>query len=130
MLGEIYDVIFYVLGFFCHQLPERSLVIFGAQFPLCIRCSALLMGAGGALAYLLMRLPLPSVKLCLIMTLPTAVEIAGTSWGLAGSGNLVRGINGLLSGFFFLLGSMVWLAGRERGATSPLRQSSPGLEAS
>ena len=78
MLGEIYDAVFTVLGVFCHQLPERSLVFFGVQFPLCIRCSALLVGACGALAYLLMRLPLPSITLCLILTLPMAVEIAVT----------------------------------------------------
>jgi uncharacterized membrane protein len=125
MFDEIYEAVFTCLGFFCHQLPQRSFFIFGVQFPLCIRCSAMLMGACGAVAYLLLRLRLPSVRFCLVMILPSAVEIAWIGSGLGESTNWIRGTNGLLAGFFVLTGSMVWLAGRQRGATS-----SPELEAS
>ena len=130
MLGEIYDAVFYVFGFFCHQLPERSLVISGVQFPLCIRCTAMLLGAGAALAYLVTRMPLPSARLSFTMILPMAIEMSATGMGLTESTNWIRGVNGSLTAFFFLIGSMVWLAGRQRKATSPPRRSPPGVESS
>jgi uncharacterized membrane protein len=120
IVSEMYEAAFHFLGLFCHQLPERSFFVFGAQFPLCIRCSALLAGALGALVYVFIRLPLPGVKLCITMTLPMVIEIAAASSGLAGSANLLRGVNGVVFGFFFLMGSMVWLASRERGAYEPV----------
>jgi uncharacterized membrane protein len=115
-LIEMYEAVFHLLGLFCHQLPERSFFIFGAQFPLCIRCSALLAGGLGALVYVFIRFPLPSVKLCITMTLPMVFEIAAASAGLVESAHLIRGVNGFLFGFFFLMGSMVWLARSGRGA--------------
>ena len=126
----MYEAVFQVLGLICHQLPERSFLVFGSQFPLCIRCSALLAGALGALVYIFFRLPLPSVRLCITMTLPMVIEIAATGSGLTGSTNLVRGVNGILFGFFFLMGSMVWLAGRGYRVTSPHPSSCRRLGAS
>jgi uncharacterized membrane protein len=117
MLSELYETVFNSLGFFCHQLPERSFFVFGAQFPLCIRCSALLAGGLGAVVYVFTRLPLPPVKACITMTLPMMVEIAFAGAGLAESTNLIRGVNGFLFGFFFLMGSMEWLARSSCDAT-------------
>jgi uncharacterized membrane protein len=113
----MYDAIFEFFGLFCHQLPERSFLVFGAQFPLCIRCSALLGGAVGAVVYLFMRLPLPPVKLSVAMALPLALEMGAASMGLVVSTNLVRGVTGVLFGFssLFLAGSIPGLAGRESG---------------
>jgi uncharacterized membrane protein len=130
MLGEIYDAVFHVLGLFCHQLPERSLVISGVQFPLCIRCTAMLLGAGAALVYLVTRMPLPSAGLSFIMILPTVIEMSATGMGWTESTNWIRGVNGSLTAFFFLIGSMVWLAGRPRNATRPPRRSPPGMGSS
>ena len=32
------------IAFMCHQIPERSFVINGKQFPLCARCTGILFG--------------------------------------------------------------------------------------
>jgi uncharacterized membrane protein len=130
MLSEIYEAVFRLLSLFCHQLPERSLFVFGVQFPLCVRCAALLAGALGTVAHLVFRLPIPSHRLSFALTLPMAVEITLSSFGLAGSSNLARGMTGLLFGFFFPMGSMVWLARMGRGTTNPRPPSCPGAEAS
>jgi uncharacterized membrane protein len=130
MLSELYEAVFQFLGYFCHQLPERSFFIFGAQFPLCIRCSALLAGGLGAFAYVFVRRPLPSIRICIALTLPMIIEIAVTGAGLAESGNPLRGVNGLLFGFFFLMGSMVWLSRWGDGPKTPTPPKHPCPEAS
>lgn len=40
----MYEVVFKACSMICHQLPARGPVIGGLQFPLCFRCTGLLIG--------------------------------------------------------------------------------------
>jgi len=109
-MNEAYELVFNMAGYFCHQMPERSFSIGEAQFPLCIRCTALLVGGFSSLVYLLARLPLPSIRLCILMVLPLMVDLGLTVLGFTQSSNIQRAATALLFGFFFTIGSLKWLA--------------------
>lgn len=46
MLDKIYEFIFELVrkSGMCHQIPERSFYIKGKQFPVCARCTGILLG--------------------------------------------------------------------------------------
>ncbi len=113
MISELFDLAFRLAGFFCHQLPERSLFLGGVQFPLCIRCTAILIGATLAVVYLFTRRPRPSVRISILMTLPMIGELSVIAAGVTASSNAVRAATALLFGFFSLLGGLMWLAARD-----------------
>jgi uncharacterized membrane protein len=106
----IYELIFELGGWVCHQAPERSLHIAGVQMPLCTRCTVLLLGAAAASLYIALRRPLPSTPFCLALTLPMAVEITLATSGLIEGGNSLRSVTGFLFGFSSLLGGLQFLA--------------------
>ena len=106
----IYELIFELGGWVCHQAPERSLHIAGVQMPLCARCTALLLGAVVATLYVVLRRPLPPTQLCFALTLPMPVEIIFASWGIIEGGNALRSVTGFLFGFFSLVGGLQFLA--------------------
>jgi uncharacterized membrane protein len=108
---DLYEFAFQIAGYFCHQIPERSIFIGGAQFPLCFRCASLLVGGLGAFAFLVTRAPVPPASFCLLMTLPMAFELSLSSMGIVEGSNILRAATALLFGFFFLIGSLQWLAG-------------------
>jgi len=109
---KLYAVLFELLGVFCHQMPERSWILLGVQFPLCIRCSALLLGGALAACYLFLRLPTPRARLAAWMSLPLVIDVVAQLVGLYQGNNWVRFATGLSFGFFALIGSLKWLAGR------------------
>jgi uncharacterized membrane protein len=86
----------YVVGaFICHQRPERSFHLAGAQLPVCARCTGLYLGAAlGLLTWGLLarrlRGPWSRVSALTMLTLaglPTASTVA-TAWlGLADPSN-------------------------------------------
>lgn len=87
----------------CHQLPERSFSIARYQFPLCARCTGILLGQLAAL--LLPALRIVPAKVGAALLLPMAVD-GGTQYlGLQESNNRRRLITGLLGGigYFALL---------------------------
>ena len=91
--------VFYAAGaFICHQRPERSFHLDGAQLPVCARCLGVYAGAaaGSIVAHvpgLVLRLrPRTLLMLGLVPTLITLV----VEWsGLADPGNVVRGAAGV-----------------------------------
>ena len=61
----------------CHQLPERSLFIFGYQMAVCARCFAIYAAflAGGILFYFLRNKLKPwDIKLYIILCIPMAID--------------------------------------------------------
>jgi uncharacterized membrane protein len=85
-------------AFICHQRPERSFHLDGAQLPVCARCLGIYAGAaGGSLVAhvpgLVLRLrPRPLLIAGLV---PTLVTLAVEWTGLGDPGNVVRGAAGV-----------------------------------
>jgi uncharacterized membrane protein len=127
MLTEIYELIYTLGGFVCHQAPERSFHIAGAQLPLCVRCTMLLLGAVGAGVTIGARRSLPSMKLSFFLALPMAAEIVLSVSGLIQVGNAVRAVTGFLFGFFFLIGALQLLANLGPGVSPRIQNRSQPL---
>jgi uncharacterized membrane protein len=92
----------------CHQLPERSLFLFGHKMAICARCSALYLAFWGVgLLYGLWGLlplgrryrwsPL-ALRWLLILSLPMIVDGTGQLLGLHTSTNFLRLATGILAG--------------------------------
>ena len=81
----------------CHQMPERSFFIGGYQFPLCARCTGMLIGE--IITYLLFALkiiisPIIALVLLGIMGLDWSIQFLGVS----PSTNLRRLFSGIAGG--------------------------------
>ncbi len=127
-MNEAYELVFNMAGHFCHQMPERSFFIGEAQFPLCIRCTTLLLGGLSSIVFLLARLPLPSIRLCILMVLPLVVDLGLTTLGISEGSNAQRAATALLFGFFLTIGSLKWLA--EHAPISTPGQATPSTRRS
>jgi len=81
----------------CHQLPERSFFISGYQFPVCARCTGVILGQMiGFCYYFAFELPFMLTYIfCGIMFLDWLIQRIG----LRKSTNLRRLLTGLLCGF-------------------------------
>ena len=81
-------------GFICHQRPERSFFIGGAQLPVCARCTGLYVGAAVAAPLALViatRLSARGARVALAMAaLPTALTWTLEFTGIAAFSNVVR----------------------------------------
>jgi len=81
----------------CHRIPERSFHIKGKQFPVCARCTGVLIGNIAAAAlFLVYALPLP---FCL-----AGCAVMFTDWliqrlGIRESTNIRRLITGMIGGY-------------------------------
>jgi uncharacterized membrane protein len=81
----------------CHQRPERSFVLAGAQFPVCARCAGLYFsGVLGALfAWVSFRSPTATAdarRLLLIAAAPTLATIPIEWFGLSALSNAIRAV--------------------------------------
>ncbi|HKM60570.1 MAG TPA: DUF2085 domain-containing protein [Candidatus Bathyarchaeia archaeon] len=88
-------------AFFCHRRPERSFVIQGHTFPLCSRCTGLLLGFFGFISLALFNLQIPLFA-AFMMLLLLAVDGTSQLTGLRESNNLLRLLTGVLFTFGFL----------------------------
>jgi len=125
MAGWAYGALFQLMGVFCHQIPERSWFIYGAQLPLCVRCTAITVGALLAAAYILTRRPVPRVEICLFGVAPLALDVVLQVLGTYEGSNTLRAMTGLGFGFFFLIGALSWLAARGGSTLAWPSSSSP-----
>lgn len=86
-------------GLICHQRPERSFHLAGAQLPVCGRCLGLYVsGAFGALAAWLAsrRISTKNGRVALVLAaIPTALTVSLEFLGLAHPTNLVRAVSAL-----------------------------------
>jgi uncharacterized membrane protein len=94
----IYDALFRAAAVFCHQLPERSPHIFGAQVPLCWRCTGIALGALALLAWIVARRKLPPLALSLLLALALPLDVLYSA--LAGGADSRRLLTGTVWGFF------------------------------
>lgn len=87
------------LGHFlgCHQLPERSFFLFGRQFPVCARCTGLVVGYISAipLSHILHPNLILAVSFCTLMLFDWYFQ-----WlGILQSTNARRVVTGALCGY-------------------------------
>lgn len=81
----------------CHQMPERSFFIKGYQFPVCARCTGIVVGE--VLALILLAFYRPSVLVSLLLIIPMAYDGIFQYGFLIMSNNRRRLITGLFAGF-------------------------------
>ena len=100
----LYDALTRAAGLICHQMPERSPHLWGAQLPLCWRCTGIALGACALLAWLVARKKLPPLGLSLLLALALPLEVLYSA--LASGANSRRLLTGLLWGFFAFAASL------------------------
>lgn len=96
----VYEVIFRIGGYLCHQKPERSFFIGKYQLPICARCFGILIG--GLLGFIFaLLLRLDKFYLIAFLCLPMIAD--GLLQGFTSylSNNRRRLITGILFGFGF-----------------------------
>lgn len=81
----------------CHQMPERSFFYKGKQFPVCARCTGVMIGQ--IIAYLTFFCIPPSIHICII-----GCAIMFADWfiqfiGVLKSTNIRRLITGIIGGY-------------------------------
>ena len=111
-LGAV-PYIFAALTYLCHQMPERSLMISGAPFPVCARDIGIYVGAAlGVLTPALVqktRGRLASIAVLVIAFIPIGLDgVSQSIMGLRESSNALRLATGLAFGF----GVVGWVTAR------------------
>jgi uncharacterized membrane protein len=88
----------------CHQRPERSFHLAGAQLPVCARCLGIYVGAALGLVVASWRVSnqrrtrrVPAVAL-LVVALPSIVTLLAEWSGLWNPGNIPRAVAGMILG--------------------------------
>lgn len=100
----ILDIKYYymnIMKYFCHQRPDRSFFIHGHQFPVCSRCTGIIIGAASCMIYLyLTRITYDYTMLilCIILQLPYIIDGTTQYLKLRESNNILRLITGILGG--------------------------------
>jgi len=97
----IHDAVELAFRPFCHQSPERSLLLFGNTLVVCARCTGFYGGLGvfgivAALAYKLglkKRVP----RRAFILVLPLAIDGTANLLGIWATGALFRSMTGILA---------------------------------
>ena len=82
----------------CHQMPERSFFVKGYQFPVCARCTGVIIGELVSLILILC-----SIKISFMISIALLIPM-GIDWGLQyvkilESDNIRRLITGTIGGF-------------------------------
>ncbi|MBC3517186.1 DUF2085 domain-containing protein [Neobittarella massiliensis] len=80
----------------CHQMPKRSFFIHGYQFPVCARCTGLLVG--NILSILLIPVIQPKA-VAVILLLPLALDGLTQLANWRESTNWLRFLTGVLGGY-------------------------------
>ena len=100
-MSTLYRALMYTGGWWCHQLPARSPHLFGAQLPLCWRCTGILLGALALLCWLLARKRLPPLLPCALLALLLPSDVLYNVVTRGDGDNARRLLTGLLWGFCF-----------------------------
>ena len=81
----------------CHQIPERSFTIHGKQFPICARCTGVLIGnIASYIMFFLYTIPLKFYIVgCIIMFIDWLIQYIG----IRESTNFRRLITGIIGGY-------------------------------
>ena len=98
-MSLLYRAAMFVGGWWCHQLPERSPHLLGAQLPLCWRCTGIALGALALLCGLFAKKKLPPLSLSLLLASALPFDVlAGVLAGGGALDNPRRFLTGVLWG--------------------------------
>ena len=81
----------------CHQMPERSFFICQFQFPICARCTGILIGEILGIILIIFKC-IPKIFICIISLFPLIVDGSIQYFKSIESNNTRRFITGLLFG--------------------------------
>ena len=81
----------------CHKIPERSFFFKGKQFPVCARCTGMLLGYLSFPLYVFHILT-ANIFIVLALNIPAYIDGVTQATSLRESNNKLRVITGLLSG--------------------------------
>ncbi len=98
-MSTLYRALMYMGSWWCHQLPARSPHLFGAQLPLCWRCTGILLGALALLCWLAVTRRLPPLLLCALLALTLPLDVLYNVVTGGDGDNARRLVTGLLWGF-------------------------------
>ena len=81
----------------CHQMPERSFHYRGKQFPICARCTGILVGYF-TLPIFHFNIIQPTVLVIFVFMFPLLLDSITQSMGYRESNNVLRFVTGFLGG--------------------------------
>lgn len=84
--------------FLCHRLPERSFYFKGKQFPICARCTGILLGYILGIFYIILYKN-SNILIEFSLLIPIIIDGFGQLYGFWVSNNIRRFITGFLAGF-------------------------------
>ena len=95
-----------ICKYLCHQKPERSFFYKEKQFPVCSRCTGIVIGVlylqpiviGAAAGFVLASLTQPNL-IFVLGFIPLIIDGTTQYYGLRTSNNTLRFVTGLLCGF-------------------------------
>ncbi|CAK7000580.1 DUF2085 domain-containing protein [Fusobacterium varium] len=91
--------------FMCHSRPDRSFYFNGKQFPICARCTGVLLGWIIGIIYCIL-LEVPRGWVTVLILIPLMVDGGTQALGKRESNNILRCVTGILFGmgaiFIFL----------------------------
>ena len=87
--------------FYCHRIPQRSFFFMGRQFPICARCTGILIGYIIGIFYIIFYNRLGYIFELMLM-IPLLIDGIGQYKGYFVSTNIRRLITGLLAGISFI----------------------------
>ena len=82
----------------CHQIPERSFHYKGKQFPVCARCTGILLGYGTIPLFYFGIIKIP-ILFIILLNIPLIIDSTTQYLGFRESSNRLRLITGILAGF-------------------------------
>jgi len=118
-MPSLTEPLFIFFGYICHQLPERSLSVFGEPLGVCSRCFGIYLGLllGIAVYPVWQRMetiePLPRFWL-FISLIPVGVDWSLTAFGIWENTHFSRLVTGVILGFAcgtFILPALIEVAG-------------------
>lgn len=83
--------------FLCHRIPERSFFYKGKQFPICARCTGILIGYLFGIIYIILSKKM-HILFELSLLIPISIDGLGQLYGYWTSNNTRRLLTGILAG--------------------------------
>jgi uncharacterized membrane protein len=98
--SNFYRALMWAAHFVCQQTPARSPHLFGAQMPLCWRCTGIALGSLAFLVWLFTRRRLPALSVSLALALLMPLDVLQAVLMHGDGDNARRLATGTLWGFF------------------------------